>query len=234
VIINGLQKYCFSLDYQNIIHLFFTQYFNVDINKPNDQFITVFNKQKNKKLRSLKNKIMFAQKNIMNRLYWNFYQQDAVVVAEKLLGKNIVRVDENEIEVRYRITETEAYLGEDDLACHASKGRTKRTEIMYAEGGQLYVYLIYGMYWMLNIVTGVENNPQAVLIRGIDKIIGSGKVGRELKIDKSFYGENLLISNRIWLEDAPEEQNFKMATRIGIDYAGDIWKNKLWRFILSK
>ena len=177
---------------------------------------------------------MFAQKNIMNRLYWNFYQQDAVVVAEKLLGKNIVRVDENEIEVRYRITETEAYLGEDDLACHASKGRTKRTEIMYAEGGQLYVYLIYGMYWMLNIVTGVENNPQAVLIRGIDKIIGSGKVGRELKIDKSFYGENLLISNRIWLEDAPEEQNFKMATRIGIDYAGDIWKNKLWRFILSK
>ena len=75
----------------------------------------------------------------MNRLYANFYQQDAVVVAEKLLGKILVRVDENGIEVRYRITETEAYLGEEDLACHASKGRTKRTEIMYGEGGQLYV-----------------------------------------------------------------------------------------------
>ncbi|MEI8087902.1 MAG: DNA-3-methyladenine glycosylase, partial [Paludibacter sp.] len=144
----------------------------------------------------------------------------------------LVRVNEEGFETRYRITETEAYLGEEDLACHASKGRTKRTEIMYAEGGQLYVYLIYGMYWMLNIVTGEENHPQAVLIRGIDKIIGSGKVGRELKIDKSFYGENLFLSQRIWLEDGPEIQNFKAAPRVGVDYAGEEWKNKLWRFIL--
>lgn len=170
----------------------------------------------------------------MNRLYANFYQQDAVVVAEKLLGKILVRVDENGIEVRYRITETEAYLGEEDLACHASKGRTKRTDIMYAEGGQLYVYLIYGMYWMLNIVTGKENHPEAVLIRGIDNTIGSGKVGRELKINKSFYGESLSTSQRIWLEDAPQELNFITATRVGIDYAGEVWKNKLWRFTLKR
>ena len=168
----------------------------------------------------------------MSRLDIDFYQQDAVTVTKKLLGKILVRVSDEGFETRYRITETEAYLGEEDLACHASKGRTNRTEIMYAEGGQLYVYLIYGMYWMLNIVTGEENHPQAVLIRGIDKIIGSGKVGRELKIDKSYYGENLLDSNRIWIENSPEVQNFSAAPRVGIDYAGEEWKNKLWRFIL--
>jgi len=89
------------------------------------------------------------------------------------------------------------------------------------------------MYWMLNVVTGPKNHPQAVLIRGIANIIGSGKVGRELKIDKSFYGENLLNSNRIWIEDAPDETKFITSTRIGIDYAGEDWKNKKWRFILE-
>lgn len=170
----------------------------------------------------------------MNRLDIDFYKQDAVTVAEKLLGKILVRIYDDGTINRYRITETEAYMGEEDRACHASKGRTARTEIMYAEGGSIYVYLIYGMYWMLNIVTGTENHPQAVLIRGIDKVVGSGKVGRELKIDKSFYGESLLESVRIRIENAPDETDFDTATRIGIDYAGDEWKNKLWRFISRK
>lgn len=168
----------------------------------------------------------------MSRLDSNFYKQDAVTIAEKLLGKILVRTREDGTQSHYRITETEAYLGEEDLACHASKGRTKRTEVMYAEGGRVYVYLIYGMYWMLNVVTGDENQPQAVLIRGIDNIIGSGKVGRELKMDKSYYGENLMTSERLWIEDEPDVSDFTTATRIGIDYAGDIWKNKPWRFIL--
>jgi len=170
----------------------------------------------------------------MNRLKEDFYQQDAVTIAEKLLGKTLMRVWDNGTTSKYRITETEAYLGEEDKACHASKGKTTRTEIMYSEGGQVYVYLIYGMYWMLNIVTGPENHPQAVLIRGIDNIFGSGKVGRELKIDKSFYGENLLNSNRIWIEKAPDEIVFNTATRVGVDYAGDEWKNKPWRFTLRQ
>lgn len=169
----------------------------------------------------------------MSRLTKDFYQQNAVIVAQKLLGKILVRI-EDEHETRYSITETEAYLGEEDLACHASKGRTPRTEIMYAEGGYLYVYLIYGMYWMLNVVTGKENHPEAVLIRGINNITGSGKVGQELKINKRFYGENLLNSDRIWIEDAPNEPDFITAPRIGIDYAGDEWKNKHWRFILQR
>jgi len=170
----------------------------------------------------------------MNRLEREFYLHNAVTAAEKLLGKVIVRVWDDHTISRYAITETEAYLGEEDLACHASKGRTKRTEIMYAEGGRAYVYLIYGMYWMLNVVTGPENHPQAVLIRGIDRIIGSGKVGRELKIDKSFYGEDLLLSNRIWIEDAPEVIGFSTLPRVGIDYAGDEWKEKPWRFSLKQ
>ncbi|MEI6753564.1 MAG: DNA-3-methyladenine glycosylase [Paludibacter sp.] len=169
----------------------------------------------------------------MKKLEIEFYKQDAVTVAEKLLGKILVRSWSDGTETRYRITETEAYLGEEDKACHASKGRTPRTEIMYSEGGKVYVYLIYGMYWMLNFVTGPETHPQAVLIRSIDNIIGSGKVGRELKIDKSFYGENLLSSYRIWIEDAPEVQNFETAPRIGIDYAGEEWRDKPWRFILE-
>jgi len=170
----------------------------------------------------------------MNKLNIDFYKQDAITVAKKLLGKILVRIYEDGTMQRYRIIETEAYLGEEDLACHASKGRTARTEIMYANGGCLYVYLIYGMYWMLNVVTGTENHPQAVLIRGIERNIGSGKVGRELKIDKSFYGENLLDSKRIWIEDALEELNYSTAPRIGIDYAGEVWKNKPWRFIAQQ
>jgi len=169
----------------------------------------------------------------MDRLSNNFYKQDALTVAQRLLGKILVRCREDGTVTRHIITETEAYLGEEDLACHASKGRTKRTEIMYSDGGHVYVYLIYGMYWMLNIVTGIEDNPQAVLIRGIDKLVGSGKVGRELKMDKSYYGENLMDSNRIWIENAPDNSNFKTAPRIGIDYAGAEWKDKPWRFILD-
>lgn len=168
----------------------------------------------------------------MKILSSEFYKQDAVTVAEKLLGKTLIRTWTDGSETRYRITETEAYLGEEDKACHANKGRTPRTEVMFSDGGKVYVYLIYGMYWMLNVVTGAENHPQAVLIRGIDNIIGSGKVGRELKMDKSFYGEDLLNSSRIKIEDAPEATNFKTAPRIGIDYAGEEWKNKPWRFIL--
>jgi DNA-3-methyladenine glycosylase len=170
----------------------------------------------------------------MSRLTSDFYKQDAVTVAEKLLGKTLFRALGDGTISQYTITETEAYLGEEDLACHASKGRTPRTEVMYGEGGHIYVYLIYGMYWMLNIVTGTADHPEAVLIRGLDKIIGSGKVGRELNIDKSFYGESITASSRIWINEAPDVLNITKTSRIGIDYAGEEWKDKPWRFILAK
>ncbi len=164
------------------------------------------------------------------RLERNFFMNESVEVAKELIGKILVRVwDDNSVS-RYLITKTEAYSGEEDLACHASKGRTARTEVMYDEGGKIYVYLIYGMHWMLNFVTGEKDNPQAVLICGVENISGSGRVGKALKIDKSFYGEDLINSDRIWIEDNNQQFSYNSVRRVGIDYAGDIWKNKLWRF----
>jgi DNA-3-methyladenine glycosylase len=172
----------------------------------------------------------------MDRIGTSFYALDAITVAQQLLGKVIVRHWEDGSMSRYVISETEAYYGEEDKACHASKGRTLRTEIMYAEGGYVYVYLIYGMYWMLNVVTGIKNHPEAVLIRGINDIVGSGKVGRELKLDKSFYGESLISSSRIWIENPsdPHPVKYVSAPRVGVDYAGEEWRNKPWRFILQR
>ena len=168
------------------------------------------------------------------KLTADFFENDVLWVAENLLGKILVRRFDDGRTERYIITETEAYRGEEDLACHAAKGRTKRTEVMYHQGGKIYVYLIYGMYWLLNFVTGKEDQPQAVLIRGLKGIDGPGRIGRELLLDKSFYGEITFDSTRLWIEDAPTVLNFKTARRIGIDYSGDVWKNKPWRFILSE
>lgn len=170
-----------------------------------------------------------------NRLTTDFFRRDVLDVAPELLGKYLVRKFEDNTIHKYLITEVEAYRGEEDLACHACKGRTPRTEIMYHQGGYIYVYLIYGIYWMLNFVTGDENNPQAILIRGIEGYNGPGKITKNLVIDKSFYGENLITSERLWVEHPtkPLEINFKSAPRVGIDYAGNIWKNKPWRFILD-
>ncbi|MGQ1908932.1 DNA-3-methyladenine glycosylase [Marinifilum sp. RC60d5] len=162
-----------------------------------------------------------------------FYLRDVQIVAEELLGKLIVRKYEDGTIKKYRISEIEMYIGEEDLACHAAKGRTARTEIMYDQGGKIYMYLIYGMYWLLNIVTGLKDHPQAILIRGLQDISGPGRVGKVLHLDKSFYGEDLSVSDRIWLEDDGLNFGFTRHSRINIDYAGDIWKNKKYRYIIK-
>jgi len=166
------------------------------------------------------------------RLQRDFFIRDVLDVAPELIGKNIVVRSGDGIYGRYRVTEVEAYRGSEDRACHASRGRTARTEIMYHEGGRLYVYLIYGMYWMLNVVTGCENDPQAVLIRGVENLPGPGKLTRSFGIDRTFYGEDLTRSDRIWFEDAGVSPVIKTGERIGIDYAGEYWKTRPWRFYL--
>lgn len=166
------------------------------------------------------------------RIERDFFCRDVLQVAPELLGKEIV-LPGLALKEKILITEVEAYRGEEDLACHASKGRTNRTEIMYHEGGHLYIYLIYGMYWMLNVVTGKKNEPQAVLIRGIINCCGPGRLTRKLGIDKSFYGEDLVSSDRIWLKNTGLSASFITTPRIGIDYASEKWKNKNWRFIRS-
>lgn len=160
-----------------------------------------------------------------------FFLRDVLDVAPDLIGKILVRKFENGEIKRYKITETEAYRGEEDLACHASKGRTSRTNIMYHQGGKVYVYLIYGMYWMLNLVTGEPGHPCAVLIRGLEGISGPGRVGRELRLDKTFYGEEVETSDRIWIESEGDEPIFETSVRIGIQYAGAEWAEKPWRFV---
>ncbi len=162
-----------------------------------------------------------------------FYSRNALTVAEGLLGKILVRDFGDGEVLRLKIVETEAYFGPDDLASHASKGRTKRTEIMFAEGGVIYAYLIYGMHWLLNIVTGPKDHPEAVLIRGVDDIIGPGRVGKRIGLNRSFYGENLEFSKRIWIENGTRDGTVITSPRIGIDYAGEVWKNMPWRFELK-
>jgi DNA-3-methyladenine glycosylase len=165
------------------------------------------------------------------RVPGSFFQRNVLDVAPELLGKLVVRQFSDGNIRRYSITETEAYSGNGDLACHASKGKTPRTEVMFREGGLVYVYLIYGMYWMLNIVTGVKDEASAVLIRGLEGISGPGRVGKALQLNKSFYGENLFTSERIWIEDTQKILKFTTSPRIGIDYAGEPWVSKPWRYV---
>ncbi len=175
----------------------------------------------------------------------SFYQQDAVSLAKKLIGTVIVRKDNHNYGF-FMITETEAYWGEADKACHCSKGKTERTRVMYEEGGTIYIYLIYGMYWMLNIVSGTPNNPEAVLIRGIieiqpnnGKILklydGPGKTGKALKINKKeFNGKKIYTPETgLFIIKNPHiyHWNIIAAPRVGIHYAGEPWISKKWRFI---
>ena len=167
------------------------------------------------------------------RLLHDFFIRDVLNVAPELVGKILViRSPESGLR-KYMITETEAYRGYEDKACHASHGRTVRNEIMFHAGGRIYVYFVYGMYWMLNFVTGAEDEPQAALIRGIEGINGPGKLTKVLGIGKSFYGEDLITSDRIWVEDNGLRPSFKTGPRIGVDYAGENWKNKPWRYFIE-
>lgn len=170
-----------------------------------------------------------------------FYSQDTLQVAQELLGCFLVRIYRGKI-WRAMIIETEAYAGENDLASHASRGRTPRTELMYGEPGRAYVYMIYGMYHCLNIVTEEKDFPAAVLIRSVKienvdykKTNGPGKICKFLKIDKRFNGWDITKGEKLWIE--PKDPKIKTpkiqkAERIGIDYAKHC-KEYLWRFSLS-
>ncbi len=167
------------------------------------------------------------------KLKKDYYLRDVLDVAPEMPGKYLTMRLTDGSTRRYMITEVEAYRGPEDQASHAFKGRTKRTEIMYQEGGRLYIYLIYGMYWMLNIVTGEKDNPQAILIRGVDEYPGPGRLTKSLAIDKSYNGEDLTLSDRIWVEDAGIVLPVKVGPRIGVDYAGEYWKAKPWRYFIE-
>ena len=170
----------------------------------------------------------------MRRLVEEDYQRDAVTVAKALLGTTLCRRLDDGTLLRARITETEAYFGEDDTACHAHKGRTQRTDVMYALGGHAYIYLCYGMHEMLNVVTGPAEHPEAVLIRGVEGVAGPGRLTRTLKISRALNRENLVASCRLWIESADAKPRFGSAPRIGIGYASKRDQARKWRFTVKE
>ena len=159
-----------------------------------------------------------------------------VALARWLLGKHLVRrMADGRLDARL-ITEVEAYHGESDLACHARAGRTSRTEPLYGPGGRWYVYLCYGIHEMLNLVAGPADWPAAILIRGVEGIVGPGRLTRQLAIDRTL---NALAAEKVsglWIEDrgvTVPRRLIKITPRIGVDYAGEIWANKPWRFMFD-
>ncbi|MDA3910772.1 MAG: DNA-3-methyladenine glycosylase [Bacteroidales bacterium] len=169
----------------------------------------------------------------MQKLGADFFTRDVLIVAPELIGRIIQIKTDKKVE-NFRITETEAYRGEEDLACHARKGKTSRTAPMYETGGILYIYLIYGMHWMLNIVTAEKNNPQAVLIRGVAQYNGPGKLTKRMGINKKFNYLKIYDSEQFQLFDDGFSPNIAAGKRIGIDYAGEVYKNKAWRYFQSE
>lgn len=161
-----------------------------------------------------------------------FHGKNTAKLARWLLGKVLVRTTSGG-RSEHIITEVEAYHTEADLACHAAKGRTKRTEVLYQSGGRWYVYLCYGIHEMVNLVTGPAEHPAAVLIRGVDGIVGPGRLTKRLAIDRTLNGAIATPESGLHLEDhgiVVASRRIKTGPRVGIDYAGEVWAAKPWRF----
>ena len=181
----------------------------------------------------------------------SFYSRSTLDVANDLLGKVLIR-RLGRRKLAGRIVETEAYVGPHDLACHASKGHTPRTAVMFGPPGLAYVYMIYGFYFCLNVVTEPEGYPAAVLIRAVEPLegvdlmkklrshpvrhtniaSGPGKLCMAMSIDKQLNGADLL-GTTIWIEDRNiDREAILTSPRVGVDYAGE-YKDKPWRFFVD-
>ena len=165
----------------------------------------------------------------MERLPYDFFHRHALEVAPDLVGKLLVHGD------RYlRISETEAYCGVCDTACHAHKGRTKRTEVLYSDAGTIYIYLCYGMHWLMNVITGDVNDPQGVLIRACVDADGPGKLTKKLGITGDLNRGSVVDSTDLWIADDGFRCGIRTDKRVGIGYASQEDQDRLWRFILDK
>lgn len=164
----------------------------------------------------------------------SFYNRPTLDVAQELLGKQLCRrLDSGKI-LRARINETEAYDGFDDKASHAHKGATTRNVVMFGPSGRAYVYLCYGMHWLLNITTGEKGYPAAVLIRGVVGFSGPGRLTKQMQIDGAFNDQLLTRVGGLWVEDdglALSSDSVQARSRVGVDYAGAEWAGMPWRFV---
>ena len=168
----------------------------------------------------------------MKRLGEEFFHRDCLEVAPDLVGKVIVSKIGGE-EVRVRISETEAYRGAEDTACHAHKGRTPRTEVLYGKSGMVYIYLCYGMHWLMNVITGEEGQPQGVLFRAGVDYNGPAKLTKKLGVTKEQNKTSFTDSDVLWIEDDGFKCKIRTDKRVGINYATEEYINKQWRFILD-
>ena len=160
-----------------------------------------------------------------------YFSLPATHLAKDLIGKVLCRRTENGV-IKARILETECYFGEDDTACHAHKGKTERTKPMYEAGGITYVYLCYGIHSLLNIVTGDEGHPEAVLIRGVEGAIGPGRATKLMRITLADNALPLTEDSGIWIEDdGSKSPKIERTARIGIDYASKRDRERKWRFV---
>jgi DNA-3-methyladenine glycosylase len=175
----------------------------------------------------------------MRKLPRSFYNRDTIVVAKELLGKYLVRHDNGIIRIG-KIVEVEAYLGAHDLAAHSAKGLTPRTKVMFGPPGHAYVYLIYGMYHCMNVVTEKEGHASAVLLRALEPIQniekrtqGPGLLCNAMNIDKRFHGHDLLSSD-LYIAAKKNEKSTHIIKRprIGVDYAGH-WARRHLRFYIK-
>ncbi len=166
-----------------------------------------------------------------------FFARHTLTVAREMIGKYLIRQDGDRL-LAGRIIEVEAYRGAEDKACHASKGRTPRTEVLYGPPGHAYVYLCYGIHEMLNVVTEEAEFPAAVLVRAVKHqgrlLDGPGRVTRALVVDRRHNRFDVTEGRDLWFEDRGEpipQDWIRTYPRIGVEYAGD-WAMKPWRFRL--
>lgn len=165
-------------------------------------------------------------------LHHDFYNRSTLQVAKELLGKFLV-IEKGGQKIALMIREVEAYDGPSDRASHAYRGKTERTRVMFGPAGHWYVYLVYGMYFMLNIVTGPKEYPAAILIRSAGGFCGPGKLTKALGITKAFNEKRALPETGLWIEDRGPVSNLKIKkmSRIGVAYAGPVWAKKPYRFL---
>lgn len=164
----------------------------------------------------------------------SFYRRPAEVVAEDLMGRTLARRLEDGTVLRGRINEVEAYVGPEDKAMHAYRGKTERNAIMFDAGGMWYVYLCYGVHWLINVVTGEKDHPQAVLIRGVEGVTGPGRLTKAFGIGKPERNQPITRSTGLWMETGIPYPSTELerTPRIGIGYAED-WVDKPLRWIQS-
>lgn len=186
-----------------------------------------------------------SQQEKKKRLGRQFFTKDAITVSKSILGAYLVRRIPDGTIRKGKIVEVEAYPGPEDKASHAQgMKKTKRNQAEYLIGGHVYIYLVYGMYWDFNIVTGPKDHPQCFLIRAIEperaehytQTNGPGKLCKYFALDKSLYGEDITTSKRIWFEDKKEKilpKDIITTARIGIDYAGPYWARRKLRFYIK-